>query len=376
MEDNFAGIADVLKEAKPSQKVAPKPINLQKALASGFTNQKAAAVVEDLLLKDLRSTDLQAYRMVNFNDQVDRLADDTTMFMNLCESNGVLPTTDLQIQWIERSIGTDVAENVNLNVDAFASETVSDATVRTQTLGFQGTKCKVRILAQQLGLQSQLMSVDAKAQEILDCFIRIRRLQEQQLLSNEEVTTEGLLVAPTFGGFINRSTLYSTGLVGDITSAAIQGRVDAIANLGSTEALGYNINLLAFLPSGLSAQIEKIRNLMATRYPGEASTDALAYQDKLKALFGNSPVSANAFKAYQPDPGAAVLFTINDKMPADTILFFDPSAPKLFRFAINGQYGPWGIERPTEEMVMLEYCLDGISLRDGQIARRATLLHS
>lgn len=371
--ENFAGVADLMEKANQSpasSKQVFKPVNLRKAIDTGFSNMKAMDLVEGRLIKDLRTTDLNAYRMISFDSQRDFFRDEQTIFKNLCERNGVEEVTDLQIQWVEEHLGAGAAEDVNLNVDTFASETNSESVVRTQTLGFQGTKVKVRMLAQALGLKSPLMSINAKAREVRDAFVRLARLQETELLVNEEVTTEGLIVAPQMGGMITRSNLYATTHSGDLTNAAIQGRVDAIANLGSTESVGYGTMLVAFCPAN---QIAKIRDLMSSRYPGEASTDALAYQARLSALFGEQAEQPYAFKLYQPDPGAPVLFMVNDKMPASTVFFFDPTEPSLYRFSINGTLGPWGIERPTEALVDLVYCLDGISLRDSRRDKRATL---
>lgn len=369
--ENFAGIADVMAKASPtgnapaSNKQVSKPMNLRKALTEGIENQKVAQYLEEKIIKDLRSSDLAPLRIVSFDDQVDSLRSEETMFLSMCERNGVKQITDFQVQWLEDRIGSGAAVNVNLNVDDFASETHSNWAVRSNTLGFQGTKVKIRMIAQQLGLQSQLHAVDAKAREIRDAFIRIRRLQETQLLVNEEVTTEGLFVAPTFKGFITDSTLYNNSISGDLTNAAIQGRVDAIANEGSTEQVGYGNMLVAFCPA---SQLAKVRDLMSSRYPGETSIqNALAYQSQLKSLFGDAGAYPNQIQAYQPLPGAPVLFLHNPLMPTNTVLYFKPDQPSLFRFKINGQFGPWAIEKSDSQaaLVDLVYCLDGLSLDPG-----------
>lgn len=372
--ENFADVKATGGEDPTKTKQVFKPMSLQKALfGGGIKNQEVARHVEERIIKDLRSSDLAPLRITSFDDQVESFRCEETMFLQMCEKNGVEQITDFQVQWLEDRIGSDVAENVNLNSDTFASESGSNWGVRTNTLGFQGTKVKIRMIAQQLGLQSGLKSVDATARELRDAFIRVRRLQESLLLVNEEVTTEGLNFAPTFRGFITDATLYTNSVSGDLTNAAIQGRVDAIANEGSTEQIGYGNMLVAFCPAN---QLPKIRDLMSSRYPGETSIqNALAYQSALKSMFGEAGAYPNQVQAYQPLPGAPVLFVHNPLMPASTVLYFMPSEPRLYRFAIDGKFGPWAIDKSESLMGgglgTVVYCLDGISLRTGAREKKA-----
>ena len=352
-----------------------KPMGLQKALHEGVTNSKVANYLEDKIIKDLRSSDLAPLRITSFDDQIQSLRSEETIFLSMCEKNGVEEITDFQVQWLEDHIGSGVAQNVNLNVDAFASETFSNWNVRSNTLGFQGTVVKIRMIAQQLGLQSGLHSLNATEREVRDGFIRIRKLQESQLLVNEEVTTEGLNFAPTFRGFVTDTTLYNNTNSGDLTNAAIQAQVDAIANEGSTEQVGYGNMLVAFCPA---AQLAKVRDLMSSRYPGETSMlNALPYQDQLKRMFGEDSTNyPNQVVAYQPLPGAPVLFMLNPRMPANTVVYFQPDKPKLYRFKINGQFGPWAIDKSesTVGLSTIRYLLDGLSLNQGLRQYRALTL--
>lgn len=362
---DFLAKVKALKSDKPNwqeAKTFTRPVNAEKALQS-ITNQKASDELREAWEKAIGAPDMTVLRLTAQNDVVDQFRNEETIFLSHLETKPIFRTHDLQIEWREEHIGDDVAEDINLNVDAFASESASFRAARTNTVGFQGTKTRVRILAQALGEQSPIERVDETARQQIDAMMRIRKLQERESLVSTEQVLEGEVIAPKFRGCITDSTLYNQSMTGDFTNAIIQARVDAIANTADlTEGLGYVLASVAFCPA---AQLPKIRDLMTARYPGEASTDALAYADRLLSIFGNiKSAQPHAVVAYQPMPGRPVLFLYNPAMPANTTWFFDPDGDQqLARFQIMGSLGPWSLERPTETLSTILYNFDGISIR-------------
>ena len=349
------------KHATPAKKRQVfKPVNLEKAILEGGMTKDARNYVYDMVTKDLRSTDINQLRLVSMQDRVEVLANREAIFTDMLEMNPRDRTNDLQFKWRSKRIGDDVADWVNLNVDAFPGEVNMDRPMHENTVGFAGNKIKVRLIADELAKQSPVEQTDVMAEEVDMEVIRLRRFFEQKLLSNTQVKPEGTLVAPRFRGAITASTLYNVSTSGDLTNALIQGRVNAIANEADTEGLGWDVPLVAFCPA---VQLPKIRDLMATRYSSEQNVTALGYQDRLMAQFKERGMNPNAVKAYQPDPGAPVLFLANSLMPSGYVWFFRPEMYRLVEFSINGTTGPWVIERPTEALVTLNYMFDGKSLR-------------
>ncbi len=373
--EGLTGFNDVMEQvAKASNSPAKnkqisKPQNLEEALFKGITNEQARKAVYNQITKDLRSTDINGLRLVSLAGITDELANDEALFTMVCEANPVVPCSDLHVQWQEKRLGSDTADWINLNVDTFGSEAAANRPIRTNTIGFAGNSVSVRLLTQALSSQSPIDQANLVLEEIRFEAMRIRRFFEGKLLSNNEVVTEGLVSGTQPGGMITRSTLYNNSVSGDLTNAAIQGRVDAIANAADPEGLGYGIPLMAMVSD--SSQLPKVRDLMTTRYPGEASSDALAYQAKLQGMFAKAGMAPNQVKFYQPDPGSPVMFVYNPLMVADTVLYFDPRKPRLGKFQINGQYGMWAIERPTAALTNLVYCFDGMTLIDGPVEYRA-----
>lgn len=377
MEDTMISVGDVIEAARKragtpaKNKEIFKPVPLAKAIFEGIESPTARDHVLAMVQKDLRSPDINALRLVSMADRVDELKNEETLFLSMLEMNPIFQARDLKISWREKRIGTDTADWVNLNVDDFPAVAVSKRPTRSNTVGFQGNRCSVRLITQALADQSPIEELNVMADEVDDELTRIRRAQETKLLSNTEVAMEGDVVAQQYGGMITRSTLYNASVSGDLTEAMIQARVDAIANATSTEGLGYNIPLVAMTDQ--SGQLAKVRNLMSVRYPGETSAAALGYQAKLQAMFSEAGMAVNQIKLYQPDPGSPVMFLYNPLMPANTCLFFDPRAAQLARFKIMGQNGPWALERPQQPLNTLVYVFDGVSLVDGLIERRAVL---
>ena len=365
------GIQDVMDSMRkqsgasvPSGKKVTEPVNLAKALYEGVENETNRNIMLGMINKTIGSQDLNAFRVVSLYDQMGVLANNQTLFLNMLEQKPVVRVRDFQVQFIEDRQGSDTADWVNMLSESFPSPTQGNYPVRTNTLGFFGTSVKAFMIAQELGQQSQVMpGFDAVAREVTKAVRRLRWHLEGNLLSNSEVTIENGNVATEFGGFLTRSTLYNTSTAGDLTNALIQSRIDAIANDQSLEGLNYDVPLFAFCPSD---QLAKVRDLMISRYPGENSATNMVLQNELLRGMADKNLAPNQVVGYQPLPGTPVGFMYNPRMPSGTVLFFDPTQPKLGKMQMMGQFGPWLIDKTPSQtaLVQLEYVLDCATLID------------
>lgn len=103
-------MADVLELSRKNQspakkKEVAKPIPATKAILEGIKSPSARDHVYSMVTKDLRSTDIDALRMVSLFGQVDELHNQETLFLSMLEMNPVFRARDLQIQWRESRIG-------------------------------------------------------------------------------------------------------------------------------------------------------------------------------------------------------------------------------------------------------------------------------
>lgn len=349
------------------KKVFPK-YPLMKVIDS-IDNPQTKAAMLDFFTKELKSPDLFDVRITSMDPRARVLRNEATVFSNILELNPVFRTRDLQIQFRERRIGSDVAQMFNPN-DALPGEAQSDRALRTNTLGFLGNVLKVRWLAQELGEQSEISAEDPRALEVDDELVRIRRTRNSKLLSNTEVTAETAGFVPQPGGFLTRSTLYNVAAAGDLTNALIQGRVNAIANRTSPEAYG-DVPLIAL--SGSASQLGVVEDLMVARYPGESSVDWGQTTAALRRRVASVNVPEEMTAVYRPRPGMPVLFVHEPQLASDTVLFFDPAQPQLARFQMMGQFGPWVVERPTENILYMLLAFDAFSLLDHIIESRAVI---
>ena len=356
-----------------------KRINLEEAIwkdvpdKDGNVNSlEAKQALYNRITKDLKSPDISSLRLVSLADKIGELRNGQTVFLNILEANPVQRVTDMQVRLRERRLGQQVAQFIQLNQDAFAAEAQSNYPQRTNTVGFQGNQLNIRLIGQELAAQSPVQPVDIVQAEIEFEVTRIRRAQNQYMLANQEVSAEVSSTPMQYGGFITRSTLYVNNLssASDLTNALVQSAVDGIANPTSPEGLSYNIPLVCLCTS---TQISRVRDLMISRYPGTQATTFLNEQSLLRQRFAQVGIAPNQMISYQPNPGMPVLFIFDPQLPANTVIFFDPMQPQLGKFQVNGQYGPWAIERPTAALTTLLYCFDGATLLDNLIESRYVL---
>lgn len=365
---------DILHMKNPSKGVDPKSYNqgsVQECIDTQIPYHMRKAT-ERYFSKELKSTDLSTVRFVSLYDEWVRLANDQTLFLNMVEGNGTVRMTDFQVRFNEERIGSDTVTPFNMNSD-FPGEAEANRAMRDNTLGFHGNRVDIRLIAQELAGQSPEYPYDAVQREIEFELIRIRRHQNEKLLAQTEVKAETPGNIPNWGGFITRSTANNLATSGDLTNALIQGRVDAIANATSAEGLTYNTQLIALCGAD---QIGRIEDLMIARWPGETSQASAATLARLSAGLPGAGIAPEQAVVYKPRPGMPIIFIYEPMLPSGYVLFFTPKgafAPKLARFQIGGQFGPWAIERPVEKLSKVVYVFDAISLIDPLVESRALL---
>lgn len=344
-------------------------INAQKAIDE-ISDSKTRNFVQDFLTKEVKAPDLTNLRMVSFASKVGELRNTMTLTLNMIEANPIQRVTDLQVRFRERKVGEGVAQFFNIE-DTFAPEVYSNRPVRDNTLGFAGQKVKIRMFAQEIGKQSPIESVNERQQQIEDAYNRIRRLFNKKIISNTEIKAETAGNIPQPGGFLTRSTAYNLALgsASDLTSALIEGRANAIYNLNSEQA--YGLTPLVALCNG--SQIGKIRDLMISRYPGETSTAALELTRGLLSKFASVNVPEGMFKPFLPEPGLPILFIYEPDLPSGTCLLFDPNQPQIGKMQLMGMFGPWALERPTEDLTTIDYIWDDLTLIDHLVESRAVI---
>lgn len=354
-----------MKAGRPSKLGANHPrIKVLEAINS-IEDFRTKAMVLDLITKEVQSPDLAALRLVSLAPRAAELRNRTTITLNATEANPIVRTTDFQLRFRERRLGNDLALFFNPN-SGLPAEATSNRPMRTNTLGFLGNTLKIRFIAQELGNQSPVEPTDVRAEEIDFEITRIRRLMNQALLENTEVTSEAAGAVPQPGGLITRSDLYvtSVGPNTDITNAMIQTAVDTIANLTSPE--GYGFSPLVCLLGGPS-QLAIIRNLMIARYPGENSAAYMQTSQAMMQRMADMDIPSELMMPYLPNPGFPVLFIYEPMLQAldpGTAFFFDPVQPQLARFQMMNQFGPWVLERPTSDILYLLLVFDAYSLVD------------
>lgn len=365
---------DILDQAKakaagqmPAKRIHKRE-NFLKVLDSIHDPQVKAAI-ENIARKELQSPDLSNLRLVSMAPRVAELRNEMTVFLNILEGNPILRVSDFQVKFRESRIGADVAAMFNPNGD-LPAEAQMNRPARTNTLGFGGNTLRIRFIAQELGQQSPIQSTDPRADEIDMELVRIRRKQNAVLLANTEVTAENAGFIPQPGGFLTRSTSYNLATAGDLTNTMIQGRVNAIANITDPEGYGYT-PLVAMV--GGPTQLQKVRDLMIARYPGENSASFAATTAGVRAKLAAVNVPEDQMMSYVPLPGRPVLFVYEPQLASDTVLLFDPMQPQMGKFSMFGSLGPWVLERPTENILYLLLVFDAWTLVDNLIASRAVI---
>jgi len=349
-----------------------KKLPAYKAIAS-IADSKMRTLVEDATVKAVESYDLNGVRFVSYWDQISTLANRQTVFTDIIQANGIVRSTDFQIRWRENYANANaLVQFFNLNA-GLPSEAELLRAIRGNTMGAFGNLLNIRFITDELASQSTIMPTNERALQLQMQMVRMLRFMNQKLLANTELTSEIIGDTPQWGGFVTRSELNNTilGAGSDLTDALINSQVQAIANASSVEGLGY-VPLVCLTTA---SQITKIRSLIISRFPGEKSNSYLDYQALLQDMLPGVPLPAYMYKMYQTDPGTPIAFIQEPQLAAGTAVFFDPRQPRMAKFQMMGQYGPWIIERPTPELTTLLVAFDFLSLIDPLRESRAVYLN-
>jgi len=366
-------IADLINKGKEQKEAPKKPTLIPYEDAIKTMPKQLRETFDATSRKALTSPDVAQLRLVSWSDRQSLLRNEQTIFLNMLEANATQRVTDYQIRIRERKIGSDQAFFFNMD-GSLPAGAQSNRPFRYNTLGAFGNLLDIKFMPQELSAQSPIDGTDLLAQEVDDEVVRLRRFANAKLLKNTEQNNESSVSAavniPQWGGFIDRSTLYNVSTSGDLTNPLIQGRVDAIANISDPQGVGYSVPLVCLVDS---SQISKVRDLMIARYPGENSEAYFATLKMLTQRLADVDIPMDQMSVYKPDPGRPIVFINEGQLPSGTALFFDPTRPQLARFQMMGQYGPWVLERPTQNLTTLLLVWDAISLVDPLIETRSII---
>lgn len=315
------------------------------------------------VVKAVESYDLVGTRLDSMFDAMAELANAQTIFRDIITANGIVQSTDFQIAWRELYANSSATvEFFNLNAGLPAEAEMSRA-VRRNTMGAYGNQLNIRWITEALSEQSPISNSNERADQLRMQLVRMKRFSNQKLLANTEVTSEIIGDIPTWGGFATRSVLNTTTLAAnsDLTSPLLQALVNSVTNPTSVDALGMDIPLVMLVTN---AQIAKVRDLMIARFPAENSTTFLDYQARLERMLPGVKLNPDMVMFYRANPGGMVACIYEPQLAAGLGLMFVPTLPKIAKFKMLGQYGPWNVIRPTPELTTLFCTFDFESIVD------------
>lgn len=353
----------------------PKVMTLGQALEDAFadsTRRKkfVSEVLEPVFTKIVKTPDIGTLRMASISDRMAMKRNEETPFLNFLESQdaGVGVARDYQYQFDEWNLGLDAAEIFDVQED-LPGEAKSTRPRRSNTVTAIGNTLLFSELV--LDMVAQQANIDLLAREIDNEVVRIRRKMNSVLLSNTEVKLESAPSPnfPQLGGFITRSTEYGVDLSGgDFTRTALQGRVDAIANYGSAEGLGYNRPLMCFTNAH---QLQVVRDIIISEYNGIYPTDRMAFEDSLRRRLRDYRVPVQV--VFESLPGPVIPFVLDPMLPANTSVLFVADLPRLVKMYLGGVAGPYVLTRPTPKLQRLDVAFDLVSLEDPLTASRSVI---
>lgn len=343
---------------------------LEEAIPDGVKRQKITDhMLEQTITKLVRTTDINTLRMASVSDRVAMKRNQSTPFLNLLESFGPPAVVDdFQYQFDEWNIGSDTADLWDSQGD-LPSEAKSNRPRRSNTVTCFGNKLNASLVA--MNMAQQQSQVDIMAREIDLEITRIRRKMNAVLLSNTENKIEDVGQIPQMGGFITRSTSYGVNAgAGDVTRTLLQGRIDAIANDGDPEGLGYNLNLVMFCGK---RQLQVVRDIILAEYSGIDPMSRMLFEDDLKRRLNDFRVPV--YTVFESMPGPVLPTILDSQLPSGTAVIFDVGeySPRLAKLYLGGTPGPYVLTRPTEKLQRLDVMLDFATLEDPIVASRAVI---
>lgn len=302
--------------------------------------------------------DLSAMRVVSRAESTPVIRNKDSKFFNLLEMQGAArKVTDPQFKINERDIINNEASPFNLDSPTLPGMIQSQYYGRTNTIMPMGQQVGVSIFASEVSAQQG--TLDVKADQLDDAHKRIRKGSSRLLLNNTEVVSEQDNMVPQCGGFIGRSTTPGNTLAlgGNFTEAQLNAGYKLIRNkLGSED-----LNLVLWTDQ---AQVQIIDNLMIQRFPGENSQAHFATQEFGKRM---AEMKLNPDTVYKLRPGMYVPVISDDQLPAGYSVLFDVKTglyPRLARFQMFGQEGPYDLVRPEKTLFEVVVSFDLVSLDD------------
>lgn len=379
----YADLYDRLKAATTPEGLAtnslqdsgPKVMTLGQSLENAFQDSSRRKrfvndVLEPIFTKIVKTPDIGTLRMASISDRMAMKRNEETPFLNFLEAQdaGVGVARDYQYQFDEWNLGLDAADIWDVQED-LPAEARSNRPRRSNTITAVGNQLLFSELV--LDMVAQQSNIDLLAREIDNEVVRIRRKMNSVLLSNTEVKLESAPSPnfPQLGGFITRSTDYGVDLSGgDFTRSVLQGRVDAIANYGSAEGLGYGRPLICFTNAH---QLQVVRDIIISEYNGIYPTDRMAFEDSLRRRLRDYRVPVQV--VFESLPGPVIPFVLDPMLPTGTSILFVADLPRLVKMYLGGVAGPYVLTRPTSKLQRLDVAFDLFSLEDPLVPSRSCL---
>ena len=320
--------------------------------------------IQPVLRKLLRTSDVGVLRVGTVSDRMYMRRNKMTPTLNWLESRGTKISRDYQFEWREASIGSQLAEDWQIEGD-LPSEVANNYIKRSNTINCVGNTVNVSMITQEM--LEQQAGIDFLAEQIDTEVTRIRRKINFNVIQGSESKGEGPNGVPKMGGFTNRSPFYTLNATGaDLNRSIIQGRVDAIANASNPQGYGYERPWLGITSS---RQLQVLRDIMISEYNGIDPISLEEFKTELMdQLLENN---ARAQAVFNIIPGGVMGFFYDPQLPTGTTIIMDSDKPYLVKMQLMGQFGPWVIHRPTTNLQSLNVCFDLCTLQDGPRESRA-----
>jgi hypothetical protein len=365
---NAQGKGTASQEVQKAMPSMMEPMPFEAILIKSEPDSSRREILKQMLVnvyKEVDAVDLGAVRIISLYPQIAQARNQETKTLNILESAPIWRSTDYQNRFPEERIGTETAIKFNLDQSSVLDELQSNLQSRTNTTGAVGQAVKISFMAEELAGQGPYRR-DELASQISFAMTRIRRTMNSMLISNVEQTNEAPNVIPQPGGLVTRSTANNLATSGNLTDALIKGRIDAMAATFGYDYLQENVVALTS-----ASQIPVVRDLMINRYPGTDPMSMLQYDNVLMRRLKS--VGVDVQMVYMDDNGVVIPFIRETALPAGTTLFFDVRLPRLGKFQMLNQYGPFLLERPNTTLFSLLYMFDLFTLIDPLIESRAVL---
>ena len=344
--------------------------SIPELLAERVGANQAEFIIKNVMapsLKSMGTVDIVPLRAVDLPDSVAMQYNEETRFRDFLLTKPVRQINDYQLKIIEERIGTQTSSLINLDNTTLPSNVQAAFSQRFNTLTCTGDTVQLSYLAQNINNLQNIGNVALFENQVAMQAVRIKRTENQKLLSNTEVIAEAPPIVPQLGGFITRSTNGPIACGGsNLTNALLQQGIDQIAGyFGSMGQLALFCN---------KAQLAVIRDLMINRFPGENSSVHLELMRSTLAGVGQSARGLMTNVVYSPYPGAYLPVYFDQDMPANTAILFKTDGganPQMAGMSFDGQNtGVHIAMRPYAPMFDLALVFSLFSLHDPLVEGR------